>query len=263
MPGGTRGARATAASPGVMTNDCAWFVPPERQAPLYFNFPHRGRIINCTRARRMPGFIELRPPRRAHPGAIAMVAYQAGRSVGMTFLLAAVATAAAQEKDAAPTALTPQAVLKGHNLEHSGTIWILASAEKTVFKDLADARALYQQVYQGTMRQQELEMGAEGRKGDIQTLREQSDILSQQIAALNQQLSTLVSPPGGNSFVNQQRTQLTQAHNVLVAQHGQVVNMLNAAPGTGQGPGARAETPVERRGRPEPGEVHASGPRPA
>ena len=78
------------------------------------------------------------------------------------------------------------------------------------------------------MRQQELEMGAQGRNSDIQDLREQSNILSQQIAAINQQLNALVAPPGGNNFVNQQRNQLSQQNDILVAQREQVVNMLNA-----------------------------------
>ena len=66
-----------------------------------------------------------------------MVAYRAGRSIGLTVLLAAVASAAAQGQDPAPAELTPQAVLKSHNLERSGTTWILLSAEKAVLKDLA------------------------------------------------------------------------------------------------------------------------------
>ena len=147
--------------------------------------------------------------------------------MGLTVLLAAVASAAAQGQDPAPAKLTPQAVLKSHNLERFGTTWTLLSTEKNVLKDLADARAIYQQVYEGMMRQQEFEMGAQGRKSDIQDLREQSNILSQQIAAINQQLNALVAPPGGNNFVNQQRNQLSQENNLLVAQHDQVVNMLN------------------------------------
>ncbi len=157
-----------------------------------------------------------------------MVAYRAGRSIGLTVLLAAVASAAAKGQDPAPAELTPQAVLKSHNLERSGTTWILLSAEKNVLKDLADARAIYRQIEEGMMRQQELEMGAQGRNSDIQDLREQSNILSQQIAAINQQLNDLVAPPGGNNFVNQQRNQLSQQNNILVVQRDQVVNMLNA-----------------------------------
>ena len=147
--------------------------------------------------------------------------------MGLTVLLAAVASAAAQGQDPAPAELTPQAVLKSHNLERSGTTWILLSAEKNVLKDLADARAIYRQIEEGMMRQQELEMGAQGRNSDIQDLREQSNILSQQIAAINQQLNALVAPPGGNNFVNQQRNQLSQQNNILVVQRDQVVNMLN------------------------------------
>ncbi|MGO9810792.1 MAG: aspartyl protease family protein, partial [Isosphaeraceae bacterium] len=157
-----------------------------------------------------------------------MVAYRAGRSIGLAVLLAAVASAAAQGQDPAPAQPTPQAVLKSHNLERSGTTWILASAEKNVLKDRADARAGYQHVYEGMMRRQEIEIGAEGRKSDIQDLREQSNILSQQIAAVNQQLNALAAPPGGNNFVNQELNQLSQQNNILVAQRDQVVAMLNA-----------------------------------
>ena len=148
--------------------------------------------------------------------------------MGLTVLLAAVASAAAQGQDPAPAKLTPQAVLKSHNLERSGTTWILLSAEKNVLKDLADARAIYRQIEEGMMRQQELEMGAQGRNNDIQDLREQSNILSQQIAAINQQLNALVAPPGGNNFVNQQRNQLSQQKSILLAESNQVINMLNA-----------------------------------
>src|SRR5271165_6205877 len=158
---------------------------------------------------------------------MAMVAYRAGRSIGLTVLLAAVANAAAQGQDTAPAELTPQAVLKSHNLERSGTTWTLLSAEKNVLKDLGDARALYRQIEEGMMRQQELEMGAQGRNSDIQELHEQSNILSQQIAAINQQLNALVAPPGDNNLANQQRNQLSQENNLLVAQHDQMVNMLN------------------------------------
>jgi len=148
--------------------------------------------------------------------------------MGLTILLTAVACSAAQGQDPAPAKLTPQAVLKSHNLERSGTTWILPSAEKNVLKDRADARAIYQQVYEGMMRQQELEMGAQGRKSDIQDLRERSNILGQQIAAIDQELNVLVAPPGGNNFVYQQRNQLSQQKSILVAESNQVINMLNA-----------------------------------
>ena len=52
------------------------------------------------------------PPRQAHPGAIAMVAVRAARSVGLSILLAVGAAAAALGQDSAPAELTPQAVLE-------------------------------------------------------------------------------------------------------------------------------------------------------
>ncbi len=156
-----------------------------------------------------------------------MVAYRAGSSIGLTFLLAAVASAAAQGQDAAPAELTPQAVLKSHNLERSSTIWILPSAEKNVLKDLADARALYQQVNQGMMRQQEIEYAAQNHQETLLQLRERSAVLDQSINEYNAQLNALVSPPGGNSFVTQQRNLLSQQRDMLTAERNQVVNQLN------------------------------------
>ena len=156
-----------------------------------------------------------------------MVAVRAARSIGLTILLAAGAAAVALGQDSAPAELTPQAVLKSHDLERASSFWVLASAEKNVLKDLADARASYQQVYAAMMRQQEMEIGAETRKENILELRERSAILGQQLMAMDQQLNSLVSPPGGNNFVNQQRNQLSQQRNILAAQNNQVTNMLN------------------------------------
>jgi len=157
-----------------------------------------------------------------------MVTYRAGRSFGLIVLLAALGWVAAPAQESAPAELSPQAVLKNHNLERSGTTWVLLSAEKNVLKDLADARAIYRQVAEGISQQHDLEQGALGRKGDVQQLRERSNILGQQIAAINQQLNDLVAPPGGNNFATQQRNQLSQEHNLLVVERDQVVNMLNA-----------------------------------
>ena len=155
-----------------------------------------------------------------------MVAYRAGRSIGLTVLLAAVASAAAQGQDPAPAELTPQAVLKSHNLERSGTTWTLRD-EKAVLKDLRDARDVYRQVAQGMMSQQELEFGAQNRQDALLQLRERSAVLDQSIAEYDVQLNALVAPPGGNNFVQQQRNVLSQQRNLLVAEHNQVVNQLN------------------------------------
>ena len=155
-----------------------------------------------------------------------MVAYRAGRSIGLTVLLAAVASAAAQGQDPAPAELTPQAVLKSHNLERSGTTWTLRD-EKAVLKDLRDARDVYRQVAQGMMSQQELEFGAQNRQDALLQLRERSAVLDQSIAEFDVQLDALVAPPGGNNFVQQQRNLLSQQRNLLVAEHNQVVNQLN------------------------------------
>src|SRR5208282_1009651 len=155
-----------------------------------------------------------------------MDVYRAGRSIGLIILLAAVVSAAAQGQDAAPAGLTPQAVLKGHNLERSGTTWILGN-EKAVLKDLRDARDVYRQVAQGMMSQQELAFGAQNRQDALLQLRERSAVLDQSIAEFDVQLNALVAPPGGNNFVQQQRNVLSQQRNLLVAEHNQVVNQLN------------------------------------
>ena len=155
-----------------------------------------------------------------------MVAYRAGGSIGLTILLAAVASAAARGQDPAPAELTPQAVLKGHNLVRSGTTWILGD-EKAVLKDLRDAQDVYRQVAQGMMSQQELEFGAQNRQDALLQLRERSAVLDQSIAEFDVQLNALVAPPGGNNFVQQQHDMLSQQRNLLVAEHNQVVNQLN------------------------------------
>ena len=155
-----------------------------------------------------------------------MVAYRAGRSIGLTVLLAAVASAAAQGQNTAPAELTPQAVLKGHNLVRSGTTWILGD-EKAVLKDLRDAQDVYRQVAQGMMSQQELEFGAQNRQDALLQLRERSAVLDQSIAEFDMQLNALVAPPAGNNFVQQQRNVLSQQRNLLVTEHNQVVNQLN------------------------------------
>src|SRR5271157_1643419 len=155
-----------------------------------------------------------------------MVAYRVGSSIGLTFFLAAVASAAAQGQDAAPAGLTPQALLRSHNLERSGTTWTLGD-EKAVLKDLRDARDVYRQVAQGMMSQQELAFGAQNRQDALLQLRERSAVLDQSIAEFDVQLNALVAPPGGNNFVQQQRNVLSQQRNLLVAEHNQVVNQLN------------------------------------
>ncbi len=156
-----------------------------------------------------------------------MVANRARSFIGLNLALVLVNAGAAGGQEAAPADATPQAVLKSHNLERSGTTWILSAPEKNVLRDWADVRAMYQRVYEGVMRQQEHVMGAESRKMNIQELRARSDMLSQEIAAYDQQLNALVAPPSGNNFVAQQRNQLSQQRNILVAESNQVNNMLN------------------------------------
>ena len=66
-----------------------------------------------------------------------------------------------------------------------------------MLKDLRDARDLYRQVAQGMMGQQELAFGAQNRQAALLQLREQNELLSQQIGQLDQQLEALNYPGAG------------------------------------------------------------------
>jgi clan AA aspartic protease (TIGR02281 family) len=155
-----------------------------------------------------------------------MIATRAGKSVRFTLVLVAVAYSAARGQDPAPAELAPQGVLKNQNLDRSGATWVLFSMEKTVLKDLADARGLYQRFGEAVTRQEDLEMGAQDRKAAIQELRDRNDFLSQRIADVNQQMTAMVAPPGGNNFVNTGREHLAQQNNILVAEQKQLVSIL-------------------------------------
>jgi clan AA aspartic protease (TIGR02281 family) len=150
-----------------------------------------------------------------------------GNAFGAVFVLVApLFFVASRAQDPAPAESRPDEVLKAHDLKKSGTTWVL-SGETTVLKNLRDAREIYKQVAEGTMRQQELDLGVQNHKGLLQQLGEQADVLSQQIAQLDQQLANTVVPPGGNNFVQAQRDQLNRERNVLVAENNRIVNQLN------------------------------------
>ena len=116
-------------------------------------------------------------------------------------------------------------VLKSHELKRSGTIWMLPG-EAAILKDLRDARALSREIGEGIAQQQAFEYGSQERKLEVQQLREQSNLLNQQLAMVNQELANL-GGAGGN-FVQQQRAQLGRQNNMIVAQLNQITNRLQA-----------------------------------
>jgi clan AA aspartic protease (TIGR02281 family) len=95
-----------------------------------------------------------------------------------------------------------------------------------VLKDLRDARDLYRQFAQGVMSQQELAFGAQNRQATVLQLREQTELMGQQIAQLDQQLEAL-NYPGAGGLVQQQRNQISQQRNQIVAANNRAVNQLN------------------------------------
>lgn len=128
--------------------------------------------------------------------------------------------------DATTTPATPEAFLKGQELKRSGSFWVLESESK-VLKDLRDARIIYRQVEDATMRRQQLDYGMQDRQGALIQLRGESEVIGQQIAELDQQLEQLVVPPGGNNFVVQQREQVANQRNNLVRHNNQLINQIN------------------------------------
>ncbi len=124
-----------------------------------------------------------------------MVASRALRFLGLAILATSLQSVAVRSQESPPAEPGPDVILKNHDLKRSSdrTTWVLPG-ETAVLKDLRDARDLYRQVAEGMAQQQQLEYGAQGRKGMIQQLREQTELLSQQISQIDQQLETLNSP---------------------------------------------------------------------
>jgi len=158
-----------------------------------------------------------------------MVPSRAPRVVGLALLIVAsiAASAHAREAQAPAAGPRPEDVLKKHDLKRSGTTWVLPD-EASILRDFRDARAILKEVGEGVANQQSMELGSQDRKGMIQQLRDQSDLIGQQIAQLNEQLNNLVAPPGGNNFVAQQRNMVAQQHNALLVERDRVINQLNS-----------------------------------
>jgi aspartyl protease family protein len=152
-----------------------------------------------------------------------MVALRALATVGAGLLIVAIGIAGSKAQEAQKAA--PEQVLKSHELKRSGTMWLLPG-EAAILKDLRDARALSREIGEGIAQQQAYEYGSQERQAQVMQLREQSNLLNQQLAEVNQQLSSLAG--AGGNFVQQQRAQLGRQNNILVAQLNQVRNQLQA-----------------------------------
>jgi clan AA aspartic protease (TIGR02281 family) len=157
-----------------------------------------------------------------------MVPRRAPLPAGLTILIVGsiMAAARAQAPPAPAAGPRPEEVLKSHDLKRSGTIWILPQ-EANILRDFRDARGILREVGEGVANQQEMEFGAQDRKGMIQQLRARSDLIGEQLNQINQQLKELVVPPGGNNFVVLQRQQLSEQHNALAVERDRVINQLN------------------------------------
>lgn len=155
-----------------------------------------------------------------------MVTCRAWRILGMAILATSLQNVAVRSQESPPAEPGPDVILKNHELKRSGTTWVLPG-EAAVLKDLRDAKDLYRQVAEGMGQQQQLEYGAEGRRGMIQQLREQTELLSQQISQRDQELENL-NFPGGNNLIQQQRDQVNRQRQLLVAESNRVINQLNS-----------------------------------
>lgn len=160
------------------------------------------------------------------PALIALLGSSQARSQDPATKPAPAAPAPAPAPASTPADGTPEEVLKNLGLVRSGTTWVLPD-EKTVLRDLRDARMLYDRVAQGMMRQQMLAYGTQNQQAVILQLRQRSAELNQSIAQLDAQLNNLVVPPGGNNFVQIQRQQVADQRNQLALAHNQIVNQLN------------------------------------
>jgi clan AA aspartic protease (TIGR02281 family) len=158
-----------------------------------------------------------------------MVPRRVPRSAGLVILIVGsiAATARAQAPPAPAGGPRPEEALKGHDLKRSGTVWVLPE-EAAILREFRDARSILREVGEGMAQQQEMESGAQDRKGLTQQLRDRSDLLGAQVSQLRQQLDALVVPPGGNNFVVLQRNQVAQQIDALNAENNRVINQLNA-----------------------------------
>ena len=76
------------------------------------------------------------------------------------------------------------------------------------------------------MNQQFLAYGAQNRQAALIQLRQESEMVNQEIAQYDQQLNAL-NYPGAGGLVQQQKNQLSQQRNQLVTAHNQMVNQIN------------------------------------
>ena len=189
-----------------------------------------------------------------------MVASRALRFLGLAILATSLQSVAVRSQESPPAEPGPEAILKNHDLKRSGTTWVLAG-ETSVLKDLRDAKDLYRQVAEGMAQQQQLEYGSQNRKVMVQQLREQNDLLGQQIGQLDQQLESLNFPGGGN-LVQQQRDQVNRQKQALVAENNRIINQLNSLQEQGNDQDQEQKLQLNAEVGQSAREVHAVGPRP-
>lgn len=157
-----------------------------------------------------------------------MAGFQASRLMVLVALISSLGVISARSQEPASPGTAPDEVLKGLGLTRSGTTWVLPD-EKTVLKDLRDARDLYRQVAQGMMGQQMLAYNAQNRQVALMQLRQQSAVMDQSIAQLDAQINALYDPLNASGgYAQMQQSQFSKQRNQLVAAHNQVVNQLNA-----------------------------------
>jgi aspartyl protease family protein len=152
-----------------------------------------------------------------------MVALRTLATAGAGLLIVGIGIAASRAQETQKG--SSEQILKSHDLKRTGTVWLLPG-ETAILKDLRDARALSREIGEGIAQQQAFEYGSQERQAQVMQLREQSNLLNQQLAEVNQQLGSLAG--AGGNFVAQQRAQLGRQNNILVAQLNQVRNQLNA-----------------------------------
>jgi clan AA aspartic protease (TIGR02281 family) len=139
-------------------------------------------------------------------------------AVAMSLGTMGITTSLAQE-------LEPAEVLKGQGLKRSsGATWILAG-EAVILKSVRETRALSAQLRGAQEQQQALEMGNQNPQTLIDGYREQIDLLSQRIAAYDQELAKL-GPPGGNLAAAGYYNILVQERNGVIGEQRRLSNMI-------------------------------------
>jgi clan AA aspartic protease (TIGR02281 family) len=157
-----------------------------------------------------------------------MAGSHATRLLALVGFFTLVSGCLARSQEAAQPGASPDELLKSLGLTRSASTWVLPD-EKSVLKDLRDARELYRRVAQGMLGQRMLAYNAQNRQAALMQLRQQSAVMNQQIAQLDTQINALADPLNASGgYAQMQQNQLSQQRNRLVAANNQMVNQLNA-----------------------------------